>query len=644
MNDRNEFEKSREIDLVDVDFSSNSEMQRIRESERIEREKRMRHAARLRHAEMIRRKKIERIKQMALAWSVLVLVLIAVIAAIIGIVSLFKGDGDDKNDSDSVAVSQAETDLISDFSSVGGIVYSKDNSEEQFIPSVMNAMFSEIVKTPLVESLASPVSGSQLSMITDAYFWNTSEDEAAKIKQIVRDYPLYSNGYVWSTDNSMRHPDVKSYLYDTNAAFVSAVSDICLWEGDTSFLDSVDMTGEANGDISLGMTVGEKLDTVIAHFFDYDDYLNGGGVRYNESDGLVYVLTADNNGTFSGKPSNIFYNYRFGYIDTYNNLVFNGAMQDLSALYTLMGDKENAEKYASVAKANKDAINENLYNADLGRYIGCIDNEKKSHDGGFTVINLMAVSLGVADDEKTQSILSWVEGERNTKSDTHANPNVYGSAVTPAFSTVKAVENWWFNADGNYSLDDEAVFGEYYMNGAKSALAGNYYILSGTSSKEDVRKRAYKLADTYNEGAFVLPEAEKSEPKLYYALSASSAVKQTFGISTDGKNLYVTPNLVDGENAGLRNISFLNRSYDVLFHDGSVYVMCDENAAVRLKLGGFKKNEMLKLTTVENGLVAAEESVSADKNGTLSLSKKFGGSSYIRIQKDESSGDGKNKK
>ena len=68
MNDRNEFEKGRDNNLVDIDFSANSEMQRIREDERIEREKRRKHAARLRRAEMIRRKKIERIKKMILAW------------------------------------------------------------------------------------------------------------------------------------------------------------------------------------------------------------------------------------------------------------------------------------------------------------------------------------------------------------------------------------------------------------------------------------------------------------------------------------------------------------------------------------------------------------------------------------------------
>ena len=74
MSNKNEFDN-----LVDVDFSANSEMQRIRENERIERERRMRHAAKLRRAEIIRRKKINRIKQMVFAWGVLLLCVIVAI-------------------------------------------------------------------------------------------------------------------------------------------------------------------------------------------------------------------------------------------------------------------------------------------------------------------------------------------------------------------------------------------------------------------------------------------------------------------------------------------------------------------------------------------------------------------------------------
>lgn len=623
MNDRNDVNKDKDIDLVD--FSSNNEMRRIRENEMIERERRRKRAMQMRRAEIIRRKKINRIKQMIMAWSVLVLCLVAVVALVIGVVSLFKGDKNKDENLPTETVTAEETELLDAFGNFNGVVFCKDNSEEQQVPSAMNEMFLEIV-TSSIDPLASPVTGSYLSMIADTYLWNASDDMLEKVKQIVRDYPVYSNGYVWSVENSMRNPVVSSYLYDTNAAFISAVCGICLWEGGTSFLDSVDMTGEAKSDISVGMTVGEKLDKVVAHFFEYDD-LNGGGVRYNEEDGLVYVLTSDNNGTSSGKPSNLFYNYRFGYIDTYNNLVFNAAMNDLSALYTLAGDKEKAEKYASVANVNKNAINEKLYDKKLGRYIGCIDKEGNTHDAGFSVINLMATSLGVADEEKAESILSWVSGEREIASESIGTPNIYVSLAYPAFSTL-TLDDWWFNADGNFSLDDEAKFGEYWMNGGGSSLAGNYYLLSA----KDTADAVYSLAKLFDEGEYFISTSD-NEPALYTALSVSNAVREAFGVSTDGKTLTVNPLFDGGENVGINDISFAGNHYDILYYENDVYVMSDENAAVRLKLGGFSNNEMLILTTVEKEAVVSEESVSADKSGVLSLSKKLGGDTYIKIAK-----------
>ena len=630
MNDRNEFEKGRDNNLVDIDFSANSEMQRIREDERIEREKRRKHAARLRRAEMIRRKKIERIKKMILAWSVLLLCVIAVVALVVGVISLFKGDKTDDTEGQTVVVSEAENTLVSEFSDFDGKIFDKDNSEEQYAPAAMNKMFSDVVTASFIPSLVSPVNGSHLSMIADAFLWNADGAEREKIKQVIRDYPVYSNGYVWSVESSMKNPVVNSYLYDTNAAFISAVCEICFWEGSAAFLESVDMTGAANRDISLGMTVGEKLSKAVSHYFDS---LGEGGIRYNENDGLVYVLTSDNNGTDAGKPSNLFYNFRFGYIDAYNNMVFNAAMQDLVSLYTLIGDKENAEKYEKIAKQNKAAINEKLYDSELGRCVGCIDKEGEKHDYGFTVVNLMAVSFGIADDAKAESILSWVEGDKNIKSDTYSNPNNFSSLVTPAFSTVKADKEWWFNAEGNFSVEDEAAFGKYWMNGAPSALAGNYYLLSA----EDTADCVYALVNQFNEGAFAASSSDKAEPSLYYALFAGNAVKKAFGVDTDGKNLLINPVFKNEENAGIKNIAFSSNNYSVLVHKDVVYVMAEENAAVRLKIGGFEKNEMLLLTTVENGSVVSSESVSADKSGVLSVSRKFGKDSYIKIEKDNSS-------
>ena len=626
MNDnRNVFDKSGEIDLVD--FSSNREMEAIREQERIEREKRMKRAAQIRRAEMLKRRRNEQIKQTVMAWGMLLLALIVVVALIVGVVSMFKG-GDEKNDEPVVGevVSESETQLMKAFLGADTAVYETGNHDGAAMTSAVN-MTNDIIGAAFDEQNLI-THGSELSLLTEAYLWNGSFGDNEKIKNLVRDFPIYSNGYVWSSEKSMRSPVTKSYLYDTNAAYISAVCEICLWEGDGSFLSEVDTTGEANGDKSAGMTVGEKLDAVVAHLFDSDDYLNGGGVRYNETDGLVYVLTSGNNGKESGEPSNIFYNYRFGYLDTYNNLAFNAAMQDLSALYTLLSDKEKAEHYKKIAKTNKDAINKKLYDKSKGRYVGYIDSDSSIHDYGFTAINLLAVTTGVADKEQTESIKDWISGTRKIGTDSISEMNVMKSSVMPVFNTIKANDVCWESVSDTFSLSDAAAFENYWLNGGASALAGNYYMLC---DKKDAANKASKLVSAFENGKFVLPSNENSEPKLYYALYASNAVRELFGISTDGKNLSVTPSL-GGENAGIHDIAFSENSYDILFHDGSVYVFSDYEEAVRLKIGSFDAEKDVVITTVEDGKIVTSENVKADESGVVSVSKKIGGNTYIKLE------------
>lgn len=621
------FNNTHDIDLVS--FSPNKEMEAIREQERIEREKRRIRAAQLRRAEILRRRRIEQIKQTVLAWGILIFAIVVVVALIMGIVSMFSA-GEEKKDEPVVGevVLEAETQLLDKLLTAKAAVFEEGNGGNSLMPYLAE-MSKNLVPSAFDEANL-VTHGSELALLTEAYIWNGAFADIEKIKETVRDFPMYSNGYIWSSEKNMKSPVTKSYLYDTNAAFISAVCDICLWEGSTAFLDETDLTGEANGDKSAGMKVGEKLDKVVSHFFDSDDYLNGGGVRYNTSDGLVYVLTTDNNGTESGKPSNLLYNYRFGYLDTYNNLTFNVAMQDLSALYTLAGDKEKAQYYKNIASTNKKAINERLYDRSAGRYVGYIDSDSSIHDYGFTVVNLLAVSSGVADKEQADSVLSWISGEKKITSDSVAEMNILKNRILPVFNTVKANEKGWDSISEECVLGDTVQFGKHFMNGGVSALSGNYYMTANGKKSSDMAKN---LVSAYRDGLFVLPE-EGSEPELYYALYASNAVREIFGLSTDGKTLSVIPHLA-GENAGLCDIAFSNNKYDVLFHESGVYVLSDYEEAVRLKIGSFTGESDVVLTTVEDGKIVSTENVKADKDGVVSISKKLGNDIYIKLQELE---------
>lgn len=629
-NGNNDYNVNDEIDLVD--FSSSQEMERIRENERIEREKRRARAIRLRREEIRRQKRMQQIKQRVIAWGIIALAVMVVVALIIGIVSLFAKEDKPKIAEAGDKLSDTEIATVSNFARADVIVYNTASDEKADYSKAINSLVNDVIKTPDTDDENAVVNGSELAMLAETYLWNSGFGNGESIRTAVRNYPMYSNGYVWSTEKSMMSTVTGGYLYDTNAAYISAVCEICILDGSLEFLDSVDDTGEEKGDISRSMTVGEKLDAAINHFFDTADYLNGGGVRYNESDGLVYVRTAENNGTSTGKPSNLFFNYRFGYVDTYINLTFNKAMQDLERLYTFVGNKEKAERFAGYAQKNKQAINNKLYNSSLGRYVACIDDNGKMHDNGFTAINLMAVSFGIAENRHAENVLSWIEGESNVQSDTLESGKILGVAAMPLFSTTQESGNWWYLGN-KYPLTQSAEFGEYWMNGAPSALSGNYYLLAGkTVGKKEFQKRANGIVSAYDKGIFVPKNEETSEPSLHYALAASNSLKVLFGISGDGKALAINPDFTGSESVGIKDVSFFENNYDVLFDNGTVYVMCDREAAVKLRIGGFTSGNTV-IFTVSNGkeIVSSKEMI-AGADGFVTVSQKFGDGTYIKLE------------
>lgn len=637
LNDRNEFTESREIDLVD--FSANSEMQRIRENERIEREKRMKRAAELRKAEILKKKKIARIKQTVTAWAILIAAVVAVIAVISGVVSLFNKKEPVVLQDVGDRVSEKEVKLVESFAQSESIVYGKDKQKS------LDGMVKDLIVSPTGQENFVTLT-SEYGMLSDAYSWNEGFGARDALKNYVLSCPVFSNGYIWSSQKSMKSPITNDgYLYDTNASFINAVYDICLWEGDTSFLGELDTSSEAKGDVSGGKTVREKLDAVVSYYFNDKD-INGGGIRYGfkyvvengvldvekTDDGLVYICTSDNLGTPQSHASNVFSTYKFGYLDCYNNLVFNDAMNSLSKLYALDGNVEKSEYFASIAKANKEAINATFWDNEKGRYIGYIDADGTKYDSGFTAVNLLAVSLGVADEDKTESIMSWISGERKISSDDLDSKEIVSGALV-AFSTVSANDSTFDNLSGKYLLSGNASFGNNWLNGGKSALSSAMYIDAIKSGKDGVSGFVNKIADSYSKGNLkVDTETPEAEPALYYSLLASKAVKEYFGVSTDGKVLTINPLIGTLQDMGIKNIAFSRRLYDVLYDKGDVYLFCNINAPVRVRLGGFEANENVKLTIVDSELVSQTENVKADKDGFVTVSKKFGNTSYIKLE------------
>lgn len=611
---------SNDIDLVN--FDSHSQTDRIRENEIIERQKRAKRIAAQKRAERIRLAKINRIKNAIYAWASLIGVLALVVFVIVLVVSSLNKDSNDDTPENAV-----EAEIVN-------LVDAFEQSEDFIFTTQKNADIDAINDFAKLygfnpENVFLEKSPSAFLWNAKAFGWLSDKTHITQVKNTIKNYPMFSNGYVWSCDASMKYDLTDAYLYDTNSSYISAVSEICLWENDTSFLYETDTDGKARFDFSKNMTVLEKVQKATDYFFDKND-LNGGGIRYDENSGLVYILTPANSGKSDGDGSNYWYNHRFGYLDCYNNIAFNSAMTYLSKLYTLMGQPENAAKYKEIADKNKLAINDTFWSETDGRYIGCKDADGVKHDLGFTFVNLLAVSEGIADENKTKSIISWLDGERNITTDTASD--VYAFGFAPRTTTVSTSDAWWDYVDGKYPLATTAQFGSHSQNGGASYLSASFDIdaRSKLSKKTGLVKRIKALA-TNKVDASVMTDREKSE----LSISAGYMLKGLFGISTDGSTLSINPKFPSYEGyVGVSGISHGLTNLSLLFSQDKVFVTAKTMSPVRLEIYGFEKGEEVTVKLVSADLYEHEEKINADDEGILHITQRIGGEDYLIIQRD----------
>ena len=616
-NGRNNDERNR------LDFENSREIERIRQNEMIEREKRAKRIAHNKRMEMKRQARIKQLKDTISAWAMLLGGVAVIIAIICMLVSSCNKNNEEEKKKKESSVPETLMTAISDFNEFDGKVYSQNGDA---VYSAANSVYT-LSNQPADSTVQTTVMPSAFMWQARQYAAGGEREKLRTLKDTVRDFPQFSNGYIWSSAESMKYGFTESYLYDTNSRFISAICEICLWEANTAFLDEIDATGEARFDASRGKTVLEKLEAATAYFFDKND-LNGGGIRYNETDGLVYVLTEANSGLSDGAGSNYWYNHRFGYLDCYNNIAFNQAMVQLSRLYTLMGLPEKAQEYADIAAKNKEGINNTFWNSSLGRYIGAKDTSGKSHDLGFVFLNLEAVSEGIADKEKTKRILSWIDGERTINTDTSTGEDIYKNGYAPRSTTIAANDSWWDYVAGKCPLSGGFGFGEYYQNGGASPVVAALDIKArnAANDKSQVKKKVVALGEYITEiSAAMLQRPEN-------AVVAAEAVNSLFGLSTDGSRLYMSAHSIESEKySGVKNVSFGTGIFGFLIGNNSVIVTSQYETPIRLEISGFEKNTECTVKIVRGDTVEITEKVTTNENGILSLSERFGGSTLLWI-------------
>ena len=638
-----------------VHFDRRKRTEAIRQNEEAEREKRRKIQAARRRAEYRRRAKIARLKAMCLfAATVLGVLCIAIAGIVAAVKALNKPKAPALPDG---AVTPEETALIEAFQADTAVIYVPGNT----LAATANAFLNDT-------SLGIPQSTAKVGEFGELarrYAGFGTSDGYFALKNALRDVPMYANGYLWTETTGIRSSETDGYFYDTDTAFVSAVANICLWEGDGLYLSEADTDNQPKLDKSQGLTVLEKLNEVTAYLFRADTER---GVKYDPLSGLVYIHTPDNDGTSSGNGSNRWFNFRFGYLDAYENISFGRAVTDLAKLYTLLGETEKADEYTRIAEKNRAAFNEKFWDEKKGRYIGCIDINGEVHDYGFVFLNLEAIEAGFADAEKAEKIFAWLDGNRTVEGDTAIGTDIYFGAFIRN-TTLAAKDSWWDYLGGTLPLSENGGWGRYYQNGGYSLSTTYYDIMARykTGRTQEAAEHLKQLLNAYADGTLKTSDGTvRISGDALAGLAQTAYIRTVFGLDTDGFRLCMTPDYAflaalessdetdaeaekaaksekkakkdeEAETAhptiGLHNITFSRNGYGVLFDAETVYITAKNKQPVRLRVGGFEAGVSYDLVMVEGGFEKVRTPYTSDESGYLDISADFGGTSYLKIEK-----------
>lgn len=638
-----------------VHFDRRKRTEAIRQNEEAEREKRRKIQAARRRAEYRRRAKIARLKAMCLfAATVLGVLCIAIAGIVAAVKALNKPTAPALPDG---AVTPEETALIEAFQADTAVIYVPGNT----LAATANAFLNDT-------SLGIPQSTAKVGEFGELarrYAGFGTSDGYFALKNALRDVPMYANGYLWTETTGIRSSETDGYFYDTDTAFVSAVANICLWEGDGLYLSEADTDNQPKLDKSQGLTVLEKLNEVTAYLFRADTER---GVKYDPLSGLVYIHTPDNDGTSSGNGSNRWFNFRFGYLDAYENISFGRAVTDLAKLYTLLGETEKADEYTRIAEKNRAAFNEKFWDEKKGRYIGCIDINGAVHDYGFVFLNLEAIEAGFADAEKAEKIFAWLDGNRTVEGDTAIGTDIYFGAFIRN-TTLAAKDSWWDYLGGTLPLSENGGWGRYYQNGGYSLSTTYYDIMARykTGRTQEAAEHLKQLLNAYADGTLKTSDGTvRISGDALAGLAQTAYIRTVFGLDTDGFRLCMTPDYAflaalessdetdaeaekaaksekkakkdeEAETAhptiGLHNITFSRNGYGVLLDADTVYITAQNKQPVRLRLGGFEAGVSYDLVMVEGGFEKVRTPYTSDESGYLDISADFGGTSYLKIEK-----------
>lgn len=160
----------------------------------------------------------------------------------------------------------------------------------------------------------------------------------------------------------------------------------------------------------------------------------------------------------------------------------------------LRRDAADLRHHAEEVKATAGKL---FWNPTTGRFVSGIDSEGKSHDYGFTFVNLEAITYGLATDDQAKSIMSWIAGERTVDGDTSTGGDIYHWRFGPRATTKRNIDYYLWAWSGPESIP----WGGQVQDGGAVMGFTHYDLMSRlrTRGPDDAWARLREIASWFGE-------------------------------------------------------------------------------------------------------------------------------------------------
>jgi hypothetical protein len=213
--------------------------------------------------------------------------------------------------------------------------------------------------------------------------------------KLENDSQYYGYVYSWGDQPGWPFPDNTLYNtrhYTTNQNYILGIYRYVSWTKNYTFL--MEMYPKLNA----------AMNFLLVH-------MHGAQGLLVNTDRNHEGLGFDANGQWQSLGSNYWDITPFGYKDAYANAYFHGALNAMAEIESFLGNTTAAAYYNGLADLQKVLYNQNFWNQNRGRFIGCIDINGTEHDYGFTYVNMEAIYYGLANASQVYRIYDWMENE-----------------------------------------------------------------------------------------------------------------------------------------------------------------------------------------------------------------------------------------